>query len=222
MSIRNSSKRLLVEGDADRLFFEALLREAGFKEKDVWVGPPTEFGAGGRGKGNALHLLPDMISDFRDGRLTHLGLVIDADYCENSSQGFASSLSQIAAVLTPLGFHRTRKEDGGIAFGQAGYPSISVWIMPNNHSDGLLEDWVGSIVSDNDRKLFADACNTVDQLSDKRFQAFHLSKAKVATWLAWQRIPGQPLASVIGNQLFDPSSIGFRLLKEWIKSTFSD
>jgi hypothetical protein len=44
---RDASRRLLVEGEADRGFFESLLSYAKLDSKSIWVGPPTDFDAAG-------------------------------------------------------------------------------------------------------------------------------------------------------------------------------
>lgn len=108
MSRRESRKRLIVEGAFDETFFKAMLREAGFGENEIVVGCPTKFGAGGDGKGNALTRLEDLVPQFLDGSLTHLGIVIDADFPDPSNAGFFATRVMLDEVMRRLEYARVQ------------------------------------------------------------------------------------------------------------------
>ena len=215
------TKRLLVEGDSDRRFFEALLRETGFQPSEVWVGPPTELGPGDRGKENALSLLPDLIDEFRDGHLTHLGVVVDADFTGIQKQGFVATEQAISELLSPHGYVRSSKAMAGITYSRRNSPPIAIWIMPNNADDGIVEDWIAQSVCAAEKGLFDVAREAVSRINSPKFQVFHRRKAEVATWLAWQTIPGQPIVSVIGDKLVDSNLPLVRALMQWHQATFA-
>jgi len=215
-----TTKRLIVEGDADKRFFEALLRHAGLEGEGISIGPPMHFGARGQGKQNALSLIPDLVGEFKDGHLTHLGVVIDADFKNVSNQGFLATKSVASELLLRLGYVESSTTTSGITYSHNDLPTVAVWIMPNNKDDGIIENWIAQSIRPSEQVLFDSARTTVSRLNPKKFHENQTSKADVATWLAWQQVPGQPIASVIGNQLVDVNAPLVESIVEWLTATF--
>lgn len=75
---------------------------------------------------------------------------------------------------------------------------FGVWIMPDNRSKGMLEDFVfGLIHEDDDMLPIVD--NFLGSIPDKkqRFKEVHRTKARVHTWLAVSEKPGRPMGQAI-------------------------
>jgi hypothetical protein len=213
---------LLVEGRADTIFYQAVCRGAG--KPRVLVKPPTLIGARVDSKTNAIHQLPALLKQLNDGSITNLGLIVDADYDQEHGLGFHKTLLKVREQVKRFGFeNEVRLARGGFTFSHPdGLPTIGLWIMPDNRSDGMLEDFIQSAIHDPDqRKLHETACAAVAGLAQPLFKHFHRAKAEVATWLAWQRVPGAPAESAIGNKLIDFSSAAYQSLNDWIADVFA-
>ncbi len=221
-----SNKRLLVEGLADAAFFTALCREAGFRDQEIWVGPPVDFARKGNGKDNALRVLEDTMDDLRSGQATHLGIVVDADSATNPKNGFSATYQKIEDIVTKHGYGCPTKFAGenyqGFRFVHPKkLPTIGAWVMPDNKSDGYFEHFCISAADPGESDILAHARDAVSTLKAPKFPPHFLAKAETATWLAWQKSPGQGLNSLIGNKLVDTNSAPYKGLLQWLKSTFS-
>lgn len=224
--MNSSSKRLLVEGPADVEFFEALCREAGFKNKEIWIGPPRAFNRGGNGKGNALQALEDAMDCLRSGLVTHLGIVIDADFSTNPNDGFTATYNKVLAIVTEYGYSKPenmpiRNLQGFTLTHPKKLPTIGAWIMPDNQSDGYLEHFCINAADPSERKMLDHAKRSISALKTQKFPPHFLAKAETATWLAWQASPGQGLNSLIGNKLIDTNSPAYEGLLRWLVTIFS-
>lgn len=216
-------KKLLVEGEADRAFFEACCRVAGL-EGVVQVGPPTDFSGTGDGKANALHILPRMIESMNDGTVTHLAIIIDADFEQTNGLGFGRTWQKAADIFRDAGYNvgsHPKPQPSGFVFSHPdGLPDVGLWIMPDNSSDGFLADFVKAAIIDEEKTLFNLAGNSVQGLQTPKFKQIHLTKAEVATWMAWQETPGQRLVGAVGNELISFQSGLAKQLIDWLKRVY--
>ena len=217
-----NTKQLLVEGLADEAFFSACCDNAGVGEVDI--GPPTSFNGQGMGKGNAIKILPDLIDEMVQERVTHLGMIVDADYSKTGGLGFAATWEKIAKILEEKSYDTKKTKiasTGGYIFkSNDGLPDVGIWIMPNNKDGGFLEDFIKKSLASSEKKLFKHAQDTVNALEDKRFRELHVSKTEVMTWLAWQKIPGQSFASLISGKLLDLKSGMGKEFIDWLKKVY--
>jgi hypothetical protein len=219
-----SSKHLLVEGDCDRLFFEACCRHA--KLQDIEVGPPITLGAASNGKGNAIALLPKLIDQMKLETVTHLALVVDADATQTNGLGFVKTWDKITEELAKKGYHipqRPSKPNGGICFEHKdGYPPVGLWIMPDNCSNGFLEDFIKKSLAGVEKSLFQHATTTVCKLPEpKRFKSHHTNKAEVASYMAWQESPGQGLHGAVGGNLIEFKKGLAKQYIDWLRKVFT-
>ncbi|MCK6411783.1 MAG: hypothetical protein L6Q55_05075 [Azonexus sp.] len=220
-----TQKTLLVEGEADQIFFEALLRTIGYKKQEITVGPPREYGASGNGKGNAIFIFEDLLDSLNDGRVTRLGLVVDADSKSSGGLGFLATYQRIEKLLSPRGYDVQTPPsnvgfDGFIFDNRNGLPKIGIWIMPTNKADGYIEDWCLASAAAAENQLVAQARQAVNSINNKKFPEHFFSKACTSTWLAWQRTPGGGLGSLIGNKLLNENSESYKGLSNWLRKVF--
>lgn len=218
-----AEKLLLVEGASDSSFFEAYLRAT--RLTGVKVSPPRDLGAAANGQGNVSTLLPILIPQLSDGRITRLGIVIDADY-KHKGVGHGASYKRITDQLRTFGYKvpnpYPKKERRFIFKHPDGLPSIGLWIMPDNRSDGMLEDMIAATISKKEQlTLYAYAHGVVSAIKNPLFDAtIHSTKAEVNSWLAWQKMPGKALVSVIGDGLIDLKKGPAQSFSEWLVRVF--
>jgi len=75
---------------------------------------------------------------------------------------------------------------------------FGAWIIPDNQSSGMLEDFVARLIAENDAMLVrTDAFLDSIPEDDRRFSPAHRSKARVHTWLAVSKRPGRPMGQAI-------------------------
>ncbi|WP_348944735.1 DUF3226 domain-containing protein [Chitinibacter sp. FCG-7] len=216
-----ADRLLLVEGEADRAFFELLCRSQTILA-GINVAPPVEVGGRKNTKQGVLNLLATLIGDLNDGRLQALAIVVDADWVANGG-GFANTVSQVTREVAAQGYDTLpiALAAGGLIYKHNdGLPDLGVWVMPDNASEGMLEDWIKQSVLPAERGILAQAEMTVACLVVPKFNANRLSKAEVATWLAWQKRPGEGLYYAVEGNLLDSTAALHIGLVQWLKTVF--
>ena len=154
--------------------------------------------------------------------LMALGIIVDAD--SDACVRFHKFVN-----LLPLDGYDT----DGISFSEVGtiiepndtsFPIVGVWVMPNNQSEGMIEDFMMALTSDGDKQLLGKADVVLDEIKAKglqRFKDVHRSKAKIHTYLAWQEQPGLPLGVSIKAKAFDADATLAHEIVDWLKLLFS-
>jgi len=219
---------LLVEGEGDVDFFEALLRKLQLLDQ-IDITPPKSYGL----KTNTVSHFPKLIKIFinqlkgygeiqkGEGKIQHLGIVADADYV--SGGGFQQRWK---TLTTPLAENQYRipqnpptlPYSGSIFYHSNGLPPIGLWLMPNHQSDGMLEDLIEQTVYD--KTLLAAAQTCIEKLPSPLFSPYHHTKAMVYTWLAWQKRPGQTLDITINGDLLNLDSKEMKAFIKWLRDVF--
>ena len=218
-----ADRLLLVEGEADRAFFELLCNSetilAGVK-----VAPPVAVGGRKNTKQGVLNYLETLIGELNDGRLRALAIVVDADRVADGG-GFTKIVQQVTQKVSAEGYDTDPVSLGGgglVYKHNDGLPDFGVWVMPDNASEGTLEDWTQQSVLPAEQALLAHAQDTVAGLPAPKFKANRLSKAEVATWLAWQDKPGEGLYFAVEGRLLDTTAALHTGLVQWLKAVFPD
>jgi len=100
-------------------------------------------------------------------------------------------------------------------------PRVGIWLMPNNQTNGILEDFLRFLIPQ-DSPLFAHAENSIRAIpnEERRFTELAAPKALIHTWLAWQKEPGKPLGMAITAQFLDPKVEQVNVLVSWLKRLF--
>lgn len=223
-------KILLVEGTDDRDFFSAALRHSSLQDVQIEPKVPRELASSIRSNGvdNLLIALQLQINKLFDADGPEsLGIVLDADYVTGDPScdfGFSFRRNQVGAILSHLGWQPALSglSKGELFQNSNGLPPIGLWIMPDHQNEGMLEDFVTSLVAGpNQQQLLAHAQHTVSQLPTKLFNpTLHTTKANIATWRAWQKPPGASLNKLIKSEVLDLSLSPASEFIEWLKATF--
>ena len=213
---------LLVEGDADRGFFEALLQRWQFSVKAVDVCTPRDAGHHKDSKQAAFAVIQQTyLPQLADGQIERLAVVVDADRTEHGG-GYARTVKQLTDVLNTFGYVALQAPAPSLIFQHDdGLSDIGVWVMPDNAGDGMLEDWIKQSIHPQEAGLMSHASSAIDQIPGRpKFKPLRRSKAEVATWLAWQENPDHGLWQAAEADLLDESApllIGF---KDWLGRVF--
>jgi len=197
---------LLVEGNNDKAVLGSVFKRYKLQEKfEIEVKDNVE---------NILKSIPVYVKT----DLKTIGIVVDADL--NIESRWEALISKLKALdydvpsdLNPNGTIIPNEE----------LPVIGIWIMPDNKSTGMLEDFVSHLVPDKDELMpFVD--ETLIKLEDKglnKYKNIHKSKAKIHTWLAWQETPGTPMGSAITKRYLDTDDeMSYKFVK-WITNLFN-
>lgn len=101
---------------------------------------------------------------------------------------------------------------------------IGVWIMPHNNSNGILEDFISFLIPNEDN-LLSIVDETLQLIEEKQFNKYHLkdkSKARISTWLSWQKTPGSPMGTSITKKYLDVNNPQCQLFVDWISKLFEE
>lgn len=104
------------------------------------------------------------------------------------------------------------------------YPQVGVWIMPNNNTAGMLEDFV-ALLADKDDALMNEVEQTLTSLEKKeinKYKHVHRAKAKIHTFLAWNDEPGYPMGLAITAKVLNGDAKEADLFMEWIARLFPE
>ena len=147
-----------------------------------------------------------------------VGIVVDAD---QNAAGRWQRLRDIFSSAGYLDVLNRPDPDGTILSppSESLLPRTGVWIMPDNRTEGMLEDFLRFLVPQEDPLLdYADSC--VDSIPKRRFSENDRIKAVMHTWLAWQEEPGRPYGMAITAQFLNPESDEATVLASWIRRLF--
>lgn len=205
-------KTLLVEGTDD----EHVLRHICIGHS---IPAPDEVKPSG-GVDRLLRYIPLQLSLSReDGDV--VGIVIDADADLNARW------QSLRDIFTRAGYPNVPNQpdpNGTILEAPSGtlLPKAGVWLMPDNKTPGILEDFLRFLVPDRQSALFAHAERSVATVPERRFSQNDTPKAIIHTWLAWQEEPGRPYGTAITARFLDSQLPEARPLADWLRRLFGD
>jgi len=131
-----------------------------------------------------------------------IGVVIDAD-----APDLVSRWQSVSDILLNHGYEPPNApvETGTILHKENG-PSIGVWLMPDNLTDGMLEDFCARLAPEQFIQFATTCVNQALDAGVTTFRTPHLSKAIVHTYLAWQDEPGLPLGLAVKARALNPET----------------
>lgn len=151
----------------------------------------------------------------------NIGVVMDADV---NIKGRYDAFRSVLESTGMYDFSKISLSETGtlIKPSDDNFPVFGLWLMPNNHSNGMLEDFVMTLADEND--VLMSESDTVlaslEQRSLNRYTPEHRSKAKIHTYLAWQEEPGKPMGQAITAKVLHAESESAKVFIEWIKRLF--
>ena len=221
--VKKTTKRiLLVEGEADKSFFEIICKNLGL-HTIVEVAAPKDITKARNGKWHAIKLLPILIKYLADEEieLTHLAVVVDADRVADGN-GYENTIDKVTKFVAQEGYALSSNPVAGVLFEHdEELADFGLWVMPNNCDEGMLEDWIKRCIRTDELELFKHAKKVVCDLPSRKFNSNRCSKAEVATWLAWQEQPGHGLYHIVKDELIDTNSASYKELSNWLNHIYS-
>lgn len=202
--------RLIVEGRDDMYSILSLTARHGW----TWDNPEHYYPyiMDAKGVDEAIRSFPLAVrSSYK-----RVGIVIDAD------TNLKGRWDSIRALLSPSGFVLPEDPDPlGTVVG-LGERRIGVWIMPDNQNHGKLEDFLGVLIPANDPcwGYAEDAAKEASRLG-ALFSEVDFIKARIFTWLAWQREPGLPFGTAINAALFSHEQELAQAFVNWMQRLYS-
>src|SRR5437867_4712874 len=202
-------KILLVEGSDDEHVLKHICGERGVGKLDE-VKP----------QGDVLRLLENFPVRLKESDVEALGVVIDAD------TELAARWQSLRDRLTKAGYQNVPANPAPAGTilappSEGLLPRVGVWIMPDNQTRGILEDFLHFLVPSGS-KLFGHVKSSVAAIpeGERRFSQHAAPTAIIHTWLAWQQAPGRPLGTAITAKFLDPNVAQVDVLVVWLKQLF--
>ena len=205
-------KKLLVESPNDQHFIKNLFKKIkGLGEKDR-IGFeifPCD------GISELLKIIPAQLIS---SDIETLAIVVDAD------EDLPKRWKEIKSIFEKYGYQipETPRLEGEVIDKQGVYPKIGIWLMPNNLTTGILEDFIAKIISEDD-KLKPMVVEVLDDIEKKGLHLYkpqYRPKALIHTWLAWQKEPGKPFGWAITLGYFDSNSNLTKTFISWLDKLF--
>ena len=223
---------LLVEGKNDMHVMLNLCDVHGIPTSAFQVETPStaqaaEEGFPGDGRGGVEELLASIRWRLATSDLECLAVVIDAD-----NKGPASRWDSIRQRLLDARYKEI--PENHTAEGTVFELSLEdqtprsvrfgVWIMPDNCSTGMLEDFVLRLIREEDRTLpFVDWFLDSIPPDQRRFSPGHRPKARIHSWLAVSKSPGRPMGQAIkADELLDGKHPSVGPFIAWIRRAMLD
>lgn len=202
-------KILLVEGTDDEHVFKHLCGQR-------QVGTLDEI----KPQGSVELLLENFPVRLKESEIEVLGVVLDAD-TDVSGRWAALKQRLLDAGYSTVPAHPAA---GGTILDPPPntiLPRFGVWIMPDNQTTGILEDFLHFLVPAGSR-LFEHVKSSVQAIpeQERRFSKLAEPKAVIHTWLAWQADPGKPFGTAISAKFLDPNVPQVDVLVAWLKQLF--
>lgn len=165
-------------------------------------------------------LLRGLPLEIRAPDLECFGVVVDAN------GDVAARWAAIRDLLREEGYDGVPEHpapEGVILSAPAARPRFGAWLMPDNTSPGMLEDFVGALVPPGDF-LWGHARDVIDGIPEehRRFRPTERAKAHIHTWLAWQEGPGSPMGQAITKGDLDAHASQALNLVAWLRRLFVD
>lgn len=200
---------LLVEGTTDAIVANHLASWHGIR--DFYDSRSSE------GIEHLLRVLPERLKESERRRVA---VVVDAD------KSAESRWQAVQACLTPLGYGvPPQPEPGGCVIEPPDetLPRVGIWVMPNNSSPGVLEDFLQELIVSTDPLLpLARKSVAAIPTEYRLFPEPHRPKADIYTWLAWQQNPGSSFGPAIKAGLLDGTQPRAEEFIEWLLRVFGD
>lgn len=219
-------KKLLVEGASEKRVIPELMEKNGVpwpnQPHPVFIQPYDGY--------ENLVKSGSIATELKESDLTHLGIIVDADDNDNElldennkpikrwqslRNACLSAIPDLPEILPPTGLiHSVPNDIKIIKFG--------IWIMPDNHNKGMLEDFLAYLVPDESDHLWQFAKNQAQQAKNHgaTFKDVHKAKADIYTWLAWQDEPGRQLHEAIKELILNATHPKSHDFVNWFKRLY--
>jgi hypothetical protein len=168
-------------------------------------------------------VLADFPVRLKNNKWKTVAIVIDAD------QDTAASWQAVRDRLITAGYTNVPKQPpelGLILESEEStdlvLPRFGAWLMPDNQTTGILEDFIRQLIPANDA-LKSEADRILDELESSKIQQYAAkdrAKAFIHTWLAWQESPGRPMGQTITAKVLEKDAPIATSFTHWLRKLF--
>lgn len=200
-------QKLLVEGKDDQHVLMALCEKFEIPENFEIIDS--------KGIDNLLLQLPQRL---KESDVTTVGVIVDAD------TDLAGRWLSIRTILVANDYDVPEQLPAqGLVISHHEKPSVGVWLMPDNATNGMLEDFIRFLVPEDDNLLPVIQANlqNIEKQGLNRYIPDHKSKAVIHSWLAVQENPGTPMGLSITRRYLSTKQANCTQLIDWIRTTFN-
>jgi hypothetical protein len=226
----NKNKLLLVEGAGDKSFFENLFKKLNINDinvDNIDIQTPKEYHTNNDdGKKGVRQSLVDIVKRFQDttSDIRSLACIVDADYIHyDKNNDIQKTLDKIVSQTKQYGYvkHEPLPTGGFILPApHKNFNPVGIWFMPNNHEQGMFEDWLLKIAKSDEKELL-DYADTVCKKAPRiEFKQEYSTKAQVAVWTALQKSPHLGTENIILQNLYNENSSDFQNFITWLNFVF--
>lgn len=206
MAKEKYKSKLLVEGKDDQHVIWALCQKFGIAENFDVVDCD--------GIDNLIQAIPIRL---KQADIAAIGIIVDADV------ELSGRWESIKTILTKAGFNcPVALPEKGLLINN-GQIRIGLWIMPNNSTDGMIEDFISFLVPEDDQllKVAAETLHKIEDSQLNKYNTRHKSKALIHSWLSWQDTPGTPMGLAITKNYLAVDRNECSNLIDWITLLFT-
>jgi hypothetical protein len=153
--------------------------------------------------GGDTRLLDRLPTEIRVGTGRTVGFILDADV------SLQSRWEAVRARLTEADVDCPENPPAGGFIGHSSryLTRVGVWLMPDNRREGKVEDFLTTLISQEDPLIdHAHSATDAAKARGAQFTSPDRPKAVVHAWLAWQREPGYPYGKAIQAEFFERRS----------------
>ncbi len=205
------SQKLLVEGKDDMHVVFALVKKFSLTENFDIIDC--------NGIENLFDKLEARLKILDKDKVKTIGVLIDAD------ENLISRINSINNILERYSFNPIPKKllKEGYIGKLNSITKLGVWIMPNNETKGMLEDFLKLLVPKNDKllPLAEQTLSSIETQNLRRYSITHKPKALIHTWLSWQDEPGKPLGQSITAKYLSNTE-NAKPFVNWLTRLFSE
>ncbi|MBS9392666.1 MAG: hypothetical protein HEQ29_05775 [Dolichospermum sp. LBC05a] len=212
------AKRLLVEGKSELRVFPQLIEKNGILWEDNQGEPIVSI----KECDGYENITSELIStEFKATGLTHLGLIIDADFNVverwQSIRNICLKLENINDNDLPVKIPET-----GLIIDTIDNKKFGIWMMPDNQNRGMLETFLAYMIKDESEPLWQYTQEVVIEAKNRgaKFIDEHIDKAYIYSWLAWQKPPGRQLHNAIQEEILNPQHPKAQIFVKWFKDLY--
>ena len=202
-SSNDQTRILLVEGRNDEIFVDKLLKRL---DKQLSFNIKVK---------NGIDLLIDSLgAELRTPNRSIIGIMVDA----NAEIG--SRWDEIKHRIESIGIHLPQRPMNGGTVTDSN-PRVGIWLMPDNHSAGELEDFLREMIPSED-VVWPLAEKFIESIppSERRFGLTKVVRAQLYAWLSTRENPRFPGTAIEARDLrVDGESVASFL--GWLTRLFS-
>ena len=194
---------LLVEGEDDKHVIMQLCKRISF-EPEFYI----------LSKGGIDNVLSSIRNEIQVEGRKAVGIVVDANDDLNSRWGKMTERLRNAGIEPP----DSPRPRGTVT---GGSPRVGIWLMPDNESNGELEDFVQKMIPPKD-PVWPRSQHYVDDIPDqhRRFLPGKVLRAQSYSWLATREIPGRMGAAINAQDLNVDVESSTRFV-DWLRELFN-